>query len=210
VVRRGEAHSTIEFTVVGVATGQVMFSRQYEGSRSAQSTGRVGPYPSDTIALAPLDHHGMMLASLEDTVAQFARVILPWTDSVELRFEGCDGDDRCAQGYSAVQAQRLDAAEALFTAVIGAEGAAVPPPQRERVGDAYYNRAMLRMIRGTYGGAFIDLQRAMELRPGRSEWTERYRELELLARDQEALRAQHGVTTESSGSEAPVASPTSP
>jgi hypothetical protein len=193
LIRRGVAQAAVTFSVVVPATGQVLFSRTYESSRRDERTGRAGPYPQDRIDPAPLDAVGLKTGAIRDVVDGFARVILPWRDTLELEFEGCGGDARCDRAYAALREQRLETAEGMYSTVIGAEGAPVPPPERPRVGDAYFNRAMVRMIRGNYGAAFIDLQRALELRPDRDAWRERYRALEELARDQDSLRAQQGL-----------------
>ncbi len=201
LVRTGELRAQVEFRVLVAATNHVLFSRSYDSARTRRVTGRVGPYPADTVAMVAIDPVALRAEALDDVVAQFAPVILPWRDTVEVNFEGCDGDARCTQAYEAVQQRALEPAEQLVTQVIGQEGAPVAEAQRVRVGEAYYNRAMVRMLRGTYGGAFIDLQRAIELQPQRDTFRQRYRQLEQLARDQEALREQHGV------SETPEAQP---
>ncbi len=194
VARNGEVQAQIEFRVFVVATQQVLFTRTYDATRSTRVNGREGPYRTDNIALRPIDQGPLRNGAIDEIVGRFARVILPWMDTVELNFEGCDGDARCGQAYEAVQQRNLEGAERLVTAVVGQDGATVPDAQRARVGEALYNRAMIRMIRGLYGGAFIDLQRAIELLPQRQGFRTRYQQLEQLARDQDALREQQGVT----------------
>ncbi len=189
----GIASATVNYSVVVAATNQIIFSREYPMQSRGTMRRKEGPYPADNVILGQLDQPGLMGDALTQTVDQFARVILPWSDTVEVSFEGCAGDARCNQAYEAVQAQRLEVAEQILTAVTGPDGAPVTETDRNRVSEAVYNRAMVRMLRGTYGGAFMDLQRAIELRPDKEDWRGRFQALEQLARDQDALRAQQGL-----------------
>ncbi|MFO0559099.1 MAG: hypothetical protein U0269_13880 [Polyangiales bacterium] len=194
IARTGELQAQVEFRVIVSATQHVLFSRTYESARSTVVRGREGPYPADRVALSVIDPRPLRAQAIDDVVASFAPVILPWMDTVELNFEGCDGDARCTRAYELVQQRNLEGAEQLVTQVAGADGAQIPQGQRVRVGEALYNRAMIRMLRGVYGGAFIDLQRAIELVPDREGFRQRSRQLEQLARDQDSLREQQGVT----------------
>jgi hypothetical protein len=189
----GIVNAGVSFTVLAPATGQVIFSREYSAQTRGEMTRREGPYPQDNVIRGQINVSELQHNSLEQTVDQFARVILPWRDTVEVTFEGCAGDGRCTQAYDAVQAQRLDVAEQILTTVTGADGAPVSEQDRNRVSEAIFNRAMVRMLRGNYGAAFIDLQRAIELRPDKEEWRGRFQQLEQLARDQETMRAQQGL-----------------
>jgi tetratricopeptide (TPR) repeat protein len=199
-VRVGTLAALVEFRVAVASSGQVLFARAYEASRSARVEGAPGAITVSPEAVT-LDARAMRDDALEELVERFSRVILPWRQTVEVTFEPCDGDARCDQGYQAVQAQRLDVADALFTRVLEADRGAVAHEQRTRVADAYYNRAMVRLIQGQFGPAFMDLQRALQLDPQRELFRQRFQLLENLARDQEALRQQVGARPPSSGSE---------
>jgi hypothetical protein len=199
-VRVGTLAALVEFRVTVTGSGEVIFARSFETSRTARIEGLPG-----AVSVSPnegtIDAGALRDDALEELVERFSRVILPWRQTVEVTFETCDGDARCDQGYQAVQAQRLDVADALFTRVLEADRGAVAAEQRTRIADAYYNRAMVRMIQGQFGPAFMDLQRALQLDPQRELFQQRFQLLENLARDQEALRQQVGVQPPSSGSQ---------
>lgn len=192
IVTTGIFDVSVGYSVVVPATNQVLFSREYSSQRRSELSRRFGPYPGDASTSGQINPAQLKHDAFEHTVEQFSRVILPWRDTVEVTFEGCAGDARCSQAYEAVQAQRLDAAEEILNAVTGPDGTPIAEADRNRVSEAIYNRAMVRMLRGVYGAAFIDLQRAIELRPDKEEWRGRFQELEQLARDQDALREQQG------------------
>ncbi len=190
ITRIGVVETQVEFRIVQGSTGQVLATRVYDSSESVRVRGRIGPYASDFIPFPLIDQRALRDGALEDAVERFSRVILPWRDHLELNFEGCAGEARCTQGFDAVQAGRLDVAEALFTAVVGDDTSPVAEQQRERVGEAHYNRAMVRTIQNNYIGASADLQRAIGLLPQRDVYRARLHELEILARDQQLLRQQ--------------------
>ena len=193
ITRTATLSAQVELRVYVANNQQVLFTRTYDATETTRVRGREGPYRADFIALANIDPIPLRDAALDEIVERFARVILPWRDTVELNFEGCDGDARCAQAYDRVRQRDLAGAEQLVTQVIGAEGAPVAAQQRVRVGEAFYNRAMVRLIRGAYGGAYIDLQHAIQLLPDREGFRARYQQLEQLARDQDAMRQQQGI-----------------
>lgn len=193
ITRIGTLSAQVELRVFVTNNQQVIFTRTYDATQVTRVRGREGPYRADFIALGNIDPIPLRDAALDEIVERFARVILPWRDTVELNFEGCDGDARCTQAYDRVQQRDLQGAEQLVTQVIGADGAPVPEQQRVRVGEAYYNRAMVRLIRGLYGGAYLDLQHAIQLLPDREGYRTRYQQLEQLARDQDAMRQQQGI-----------------
>lgn len=201
ITRIGEVQTRVEFRIVQGSTGQVLATRVYDSAESVRVRGRTGPYGADFIPFPIIDQRALRDGALEDAIERFSRVILPWRDQLELNFEGCAGDGRCGQGYEAVRANNLEAAESLFTSVVGDDNAPVAEQQRERVGEAHYNRAMVRTIRGNYMGASADLQLAIGLLPGRALYRARLRELEFFARDQELLRQQMASPAAPSGGE---------
>jgi len=192
--RIGQAHARLQFQVTHGQTGQVLFDQTYEDTASQTTVGIRSPY--ERRDPPGIDGFGMLHAVRAGLVGNFARVILPWQENVTVRFEDCDGDARCRQGYDLVRGGNLEAAEPLFTAVLGeyaAAGAAVPPNVAERIGEALYNRGVTRSYLGRYAQAVADLTRAIALRPDESDWNQELENARNMARDQEALRQQGAV-----------------
>lgn len=161
---------------------RVLFTDVYTRSDSVTS-----PSSSDVTRLM----HDLRDAS----VAQFAKVILPWRERVSERFKDCEGDDRCKKGFERAKAGDLPGAEALFTEVIGpfAAGGAVPVKQRKQIAEALYDRGVTRAHQGRYAEAVADLEQAIALQPKRAKWPSELARVQELSRDHEALRAQGAV-----------------
>lgn len=195
--RIGTAHARLQFQITHGQNGQVLFDQAYEDSNTVTNVGIHSAYEHRDPA--GIDGFGMLHNTRASLVEHFAHVILPWSESVTVRFEDCDGDNRCRQGYDLVQAGNLAGAEPLFTAVIGdlgAPGATIPPNAAERVGEAFYNRGVTRSYLGRYAQAVADLTRAIAIRPDESDWNQELENARQMARDQEALRQQGAVQNE--------------
>ena len=89
--------------------------------------------------------------------------------------------------------------EVLFTAVIGQYQNAtlpVPPNEAEKIGEAFYNRGLVRSYLGQYARAVADLTRAIALRPDETDWQQELQSAQRMSQDQEALRQQGAVANE--------------
>lgn len=197
LTRVGTGTSRIQFTLTNGQSNQVIFDQVFEFSQRETTTGVASPYENRT----PNFINGDLLVrrARDVNVEHFAHVILPWQEDVTVEFEDCNGDNRCQQGYDLVRAGNLAAAEPLFTAVIGqysAAGTAVPPNEAERVGEAFYNRGLVREYLGRHTLAVADFTRAIALRPGEDDWGAQLQDAQRQAREQEALRQQGAVSNE--------------
>lgn len=195
--RVGTASARLQFQVTHGTSNESLFDRTYEDSATTATTGVISPY--ERRDPPPIDGGGMLHNLRAHLVDHFARVILPWQESVTVEFEDCDGDARCRQGYDLVQAGNLAGAEPLFTQVIGQYQNAtlpVPPNEAEKIGEAFYNRGLTREYLGRYTQAVADITRAMQLRPDESDWQHELESAQQMARDQEALRQQGAVSNE--------------
>ena len=195
--RVGTASARLQFQVTHGQSGQALFDRTYEDSATTATTGIISPY--ERRDPPPIDGGGMLHNLRANLVDHFARVILPWQESVTVEFEDCNGDARCRQGYDLVQAGNLAGAEPLFTQVIGTYQNAtmpVPPNEAERIGEAFYNRGLTRSYLGQYARAVADLTRAISLRPDESDWQQELQSAQQMSHDQEALRQQGAVANE--------------
>lgn len=195
--RVGTGLSRIQFQVTHGQNGTVLFDQTYEFAQQTVTTGITSAY--ENRAPEYINPDGVTSHARGVNVERFARVILPWQEQVTVEFEDCNGDARCRQGYDLVQAGNLEAAEPLFTQVIGAyapAGSAVPPGEAEKVGEAFYNRGLTREYLGRYTQAVADITRAMQLRPDESDWQHELESAQQMARDQEALRQQGAVSNE--------------
>lgn len=195
--RIGTASARLQFQVTHGTSNESLFDRTYEDSATTVTTGVVSPY--ERRDPPHIDGGGMLHNLRANLVDHFARVILPWQESVTVAFEDCDGDERCRQGYDLVQAGNLAGAEPLFTQVIGPyQNAAmpVPPGEAEKIGEAFYNRGLTRAYQGQYTRAVADLTRALALRPDETDWQQELQSAQRMAQDQEALRQQGAVANE--------------
>lgn len=195
--RVGTGVSRVQFQITHGSDGTVFFDQVYEFRQQEVTTGVMSSYENRTPAYINPD--ALTAAARAVNIEHFARVILPWQEQVTVVFEDCNGDARCRQGYDLVQQGNLEAAEPLFTQVIGdadRAGAAVPASESERIGEAFFNRGLTREYLGRYTQAVADLQRAMQLRPDESDWQTQLEEAQQMARDQEALRQQGAVSNE--------------
>jgi len=193
-VRTGQAVSQVQFQIQVPSSSTLMFDRVYEHHDTRSTRSQYGNPP-------PIDGNALLASQRAVNVNEFAKVILPWQERVEVRFEDCDGDDHCRDGFEAVRRGDLAGGEAQFTQVIGpyvAPAAAVPPNMAERIGEAFYNRGVTRGYLGHYAPAVADLVRAIALRPNeRERWAEQLEDIQALARDEEALRQQGAMGQQS-------------
>lgn len=195
--RVGTATSRLQFQATHGTSGEALFDRTYDNTATTATTGVISPY--ERREPPPIDGGGMLHNLRAALTEQFARVILPWQESVTVEFEDCNGDARCRQGYDLVQAGNLAGAEPLFTQVIGPyQNAAlpVPPNEAEKIGEAFYNRGLTRSYQGQYARAVADLTRAISLRPDESDWQQELQSAQQMAHDQEALRQQGAVANQ--------------
>lgn len=195
--RVGTASARLQFQVTHGTSQEALFDRTYEDTATTATTGVYSPY--ERRDPPGIDGAGMLHNLRANLVDHFARVILPWQESVTVEFEDCNGDARCRQGYDLVQAGNLAGAEPLFAQVIGAyQNAAmpVPPNEAEKIGEAFYNRGLTRSYLGQYARAVADLTRAISLRPDESDWQQELQSAQRMSQDQEALRQQGAVANE--------------
>lgn len=195
--RIGEARAAIRLRV-SQANGVAMFDRTYTRQQVATTTGMQSPYPDENRSPGPIDGNALLSRLNAEATGEFARVILPWQDEVTVAYEGC-GDDRCDQGFQLVRANNLEAAERLFTEVLGPyDGAATPVPEnlRDQVSEALYNRGVTRGYMGHFAPALADLSRACTMRPDHDSWRRELANIQRLSQEQEALRSQGVIQTE--------------
>lgn len=186
--RYGTARSAVRFVVMVASTGQVVFDRTYQDSSQTSTTATNGQP-------APINGRGMLDQMVNGWVAQFARVILPWPDSVVVAFTGCGGADSCGQAFDLVRANDLAGAEAVYTQILGAYSEAsttIDPDDRDIVAETLFNRGIVRSYSGSYELGMQDLQRALEIRPDERNWRVELTNIESLAAEQDALRQQMG------------------
>ena len=195
--RVGTAVSRVQFSITNGQSGQVVFDQIYDNPHRIVTTGIESAYENNPPAYINADQ--ALATARGENVEHFARVILPWQEQVNVQYEDCNGDATCRQGIEQAQANNLAGAEPLFTAVIGqfqAAGAAVPPDQAEKIGEAFYNRGVTRMYLGRYAQAVADLTRAIAIRPDEDEWQNQLTEAQQMSRDEEALRQQGAIANE--------------
>jgi hypothetical protein len=196
--RVGTGISRIQFTLTNGQSNQVLFDQVYEMTQSVTTTGIASNYENRTPAF--IDGDQLVRRARDINVEHFAHVILPWQEDVTVEFEDCNSDARCQQGFDLVRGGNgLERAEALFTEVIGqhqSPAVPVPPNEAERVGEAFFNRGLVRMYAGRHTLAVADFTRAIALRPGEDDWATQLQDAQRQARDQESLRQQGAVSNE--------------
>lgn len=186
--RYGTARSSVRFVVMVASTGQVIFDRTYEDSSQTSTTATNGQP-------AYIDGRRMLDSMVDGHVAQFAHVILPWPDTVEVAFTGCGGADGCGEAFEMVRGGNLAGAEAKYTEILGPyseASATVDPEDVNIVSETLFNRGIIRSYTGSYELGMQDLQRALEIRPGERAWRVELTNIETMAAEQDALRQQMG------------------
>lgn len=195
--RIGQAVVRLQFNITRGADNAVIFDQTYEDTGNVVTTGIQSPY--ETRYPDPIDGMALLHNVRRGLVEDFAHVILPWNENVTVRFEDCDGEAACRQGYDQVQAGNLAGAETLFGQVVGQfqnPSQQVPANLAEKIGEALYNRGLVRMYLGRYAQAVADITRAIALRPDEEDWQQNLQEAQRMARDQEALRQQGATSNE--------------
>lgn len=186
IMRIGRARSAIRFSIALASTGQVIFDRVYEQADSAQTSAVDAPPP-------PIDGAGMLTRLLDDSVEQFARVILPWPDTVEVAFTDCGGAEGCDEAFRLVTANDLRGAEALYTRILGPyDDPALAPSEQDAdiVAETLFNRGIVRAYTGSYELGLQDLERALAIRPDEESWRAEFAQIEALAEESDRLRSQ--------------------
>jgi hypothetical protein len=184
--RTGYAHSAIRFTLTIASTGQVIFDRTYEGSDSV-STSAINAAPPG------IDSDRMLFALVDGAVDDFARVILPWRDTVEVAFTDCGGGEGCDEAFRAIQQNDLRTAEAIYTRILGPydDATAVPSGEdAEIVAETLFNRGVVRAYTGSFELGIADIQRALSIQPNHDDWRAELAQIEALAAEQDQLRQQ--------------------
>jgi len=184
--RIGRAHSAVRFTVAVASTGQIVYDRMFEDTQQRSTTATNGQP-------AYIDGAGLLDSIVLGSVQNFARVILPWPDSVVVTFSDCGGADHCGDAFQAVRANDLFGAERLYTQILGpyAENTAqVDPDDVEIVAETLFNRGIVRSYTGSYELGMQDLQRALELQADHDDWRAELAQIETLATEQDRLRQQ--------------------
>lgn len=183
--RNGYARSEIRFTIM-LASGGLIYDRVYEGTDSA-STSELNRAP------LPIDGNAMLLALVDRAVNNFARVILPWPDSVEVEFTDCGGGEGCDEAFRALQRNDLQTAEAIYTRILGPyENVSTVPDEEdaEIVAETLFNRGVVRAYTGSYELGIADIQRALAIQPNHDDWRVELARIEALAAEQDQLRQQ--------------------
>ncbi|MCC7542953.1 MAG: tetratricopeptide repeat protein [Deltaproteobacteria bacterium] len=201
LTRAGTAVARLQLGVMATQTGQVIVSQMYEQRRDATTSGMRSPYSDENREPPPIDGSSILRTLNSQIVDQFARIILPWQQVVEVELEDCDDDARCERGFHLVRSGDLRGAEGLFTQVIDetAPAAAAPDPDGdtvERLAEALYNRGVARGYQGRYAEAVADLVRAIQMRPNESAWGQQLAAVRTLQHNQEALRRQGAISAD--------------
>jgi tetratricopeptide (TPR) repeat protein len=169
-----------------LASGGLIYDRVYEGTDSA-STSELNRAP------LPIDGNAMLLALVDRAVNNFARVILPWPDSVEVEFTDCGGGEGCDEAFRALQRNDLQTAEAIYTRILGPyENVSTVPDEEdaEIVAETLFNRGVVRAYTGSYELGIADIQRALAIQPNHDDWRVELARIEALAAEQDQLRQQ--------------------
>ncbi len=175
---------------VSDAHGTVIFDRVYQRAANPTST-------SQENRTAPaIDYSRLLHTANMAIVEEFARVILPWAEEVNVRFTGCGGHPDCDAALRLVRAGDLEGAVGVYDAMLGeygTPGAVIPPELGDRVAEQLYTAASWRSYLARFTLALSDLQRACELKPGEGDWRRRFEEIQGLAQEYEALQSQGAV-----------------
>ena len=180
-IQVGTGVSRIELRVLDGAHERVLFDKTYVQAASVNN-----PSAADVAELM----HRIRDASVDD----FAKVLLPYQETVTESFKDCEGDGRCKKGFELVRAGDFPGADALFTQVIGAYATAdVPASRAKEIAEAFYDRGVTRAYQQRYAEAEADLARAVALQPKRAKWPQELANVQTMGKERQALREQGAV-----------------
>jgi tetratricopeptide (TPR) repeat protein len=181
--RLGKAHVAIAFNLTASATGQVIAAHTYEDS-DRSSTHATDEQPAAI-------NSGAMLEGLRSNItARFAKVILPWRETLRVVFGRC-GDARglCEAGAASVRAGDFESAISSFQSAIQQLEAA-PERDNDDIAEAYWNRGIAREYSGDFPGAIADIVQASQLNPGHRTYPVELQNVRQMQAEQEQLRQQ--------------------
>lgn len=186
--RRGHAHVAIAFNVTVSATGQTIIASTYEDQASRTRTA-TDEQP------AHIDGAGLLARLRDGLVEQFARVILPWRETVRVRLGRCgDARQHCDPGIQAFRASDFHTAAAAFQrAVTQLEGMEEPPA--DDLADAWWNLALSLEYSGDWGRAEQAIGEAARYEPDNEAFAQELQNVRRMAEEARRLNEQ-GVTSD--------------
>jgi tetratricopeptide (TPR) repeat protein len=205
--RNGSATLEVRFQIFLVGSNRMIFERVYARSTSDRTTGNSiggasfsGPVYEGSIPYGavppPLNFERWFAQSRGEVVAEFAQVVLPWEDEVDVEFTDCGSAEGCDEAISAIEAGDLEGAEAIYTEILRGydnPALAVAPEDMEIVYDTLFNRGILRAYLGSFELALQDLNRAVELAPDEDLFRRELANIDALAEESDTLRRQMEV-----------------
>ncbi|MCB9609701.1 MAG: hypothetical protein H6716_27020 [Polyangiaceae bacterium] len=200
LVTEARGRSTVTFRVTDPRTSMDIVSHTFtsaddwrESALTAPNCQNVPPNDQYRAQSAPPIGRQVMADLYRSNAADFARVILPWSEEVEVDLEDCDGDARCRAARERLRNQDLEGALRLYDEVLAAytdPAAPVSEDDLERVSEALYNRGVVRGYSSDFIGAQLDLERACQMNPRESGWREEFDRIRALATSHEELTRQ--------------------
>ncbi len=125
-------------------------------------------------------------------IARFARVILPWRQTVRVRLGRCgEARDRCAEGIEALRAGAFERAADIFELAVR-QLRRSGEPDHEHLADAYWNLGLAREFAGDFQAATRAIRRARRLAPDDRDYRRELRNIERLRAEREELIRQGG------------------
>ncbi|MBK7156564.1 MAG: hypothetical protein IPH72_33165, partial [Sandaracinaceae bacterium] len=184
LVTEARGRSVVTFNVTDARTSTTVVSHTFTSSDSWTESALTAPNcqnvpPNDQYRAQnpPAIGRQEMSSLYERNAADFARVILPWSEEVEVDLEDCDGDPRCGTARERLRGQDLEGAVRLYDEVLaGYSDPATPVGEDdlERVSEALYNRGVVRGYSSDFIGAQLDLERACQMNPSETDWREEF------------------------------------
>lgn len=202
--RNGTAVVEVRFSIVLVGSNRTIFERAYSRSTSDRATGGTvpghvasGPVYEGSIpygAQPPmLNFEGWFANARYDIVEEFARIVLPYEDEVDVEFTDCGSAEGCDEAIAALEGGDLEGAERIYTEILrGYDNPviAVAPEDMEIVADTLFNRGIVRAYLGSFEIALEDLNRAVELAPEEDLFRRELANIDALAEESDRLRRQ--------------------
>jgi hypothetical protein len=202
--RNGTAFVEVRFAIVLVGSNRAIFERVYTRSTSDRATGGTvpghvasGPVYEGSIPYGSqppmLSFEGWFADARHDIVAEFARIVLPYEEEVDVEFTDCGSAEGCDEAIAALEAGDLEGAERIYTEILRGydnPALAVAPEDTEIVADTLFNRGIVRAYLGSFEIALEDLNRAVELAPGEGLFSRELANVDALAEESDRLRRQ--------------------
>lgn len=181
-IRIGQAHVAIRFRVTETKNGRLLTELLLEDSFT-ETTEQENTRPP------PIDGEILLEQLREDITARFAKVILPWRESVRVRFARCRHTrELCKAATKAAREGNYRRAKRLFRRSLKRHRQLEVAPRQ--IARLYWNLSLVHQFSAEFELAHRALDRAIRLDPRNDRYRRERSKLERLEREHSELQRQ--------------------